>query len=139
MKRIFLLSAVLILLVTCRKNEYSPEGPTDIRVKNLSDLSFQNVILATSEYPEDVDTLGTIGSGSSSDYYRFRKAYPKAEISATINIDGSPVLFSTGPADYTYMQYIGQDMITYEVYISDMNNRVLAINNVVLEAPLKLK
>ena len=95
--------------------------------------------MSTSEYPEDVDTLGTILPGNESDYYRFRKAYPKAEISATIDIDGSPVLFSTGPVDYTYMQYIGQDMIKYEVYISNFNNRVLAINNVVLEAPLKLK
>ena len=139
MKKILLLSAIFILAVGCKKQKYSPEGPTDIRIRNLSDLTFNNVILSTSEYTEDVDTLGTILNGSESDYYRFRKAYPKAEVSATINIDGSPVIFSTGPVDYTYMQYIGQDMITYEVYISDMVNRILSINNVVLEAPIKLK
>ncbi len=139
MKKILVISALFILAVACKKTKFSPEGPTDIRIRNLSDLTFNNVILSTSEYPEDVDTLGTIIHGSESDYYRFKKAYPKAEISATIDIDGSPVIFSTGPVDYTYMQYIGQDMITYEVYISDMANRVLSINNVVLEAPLTLK
>ncbi|HKK42475.1 MAG TPA: hypothetical protein VJ963_08710 [Bacteroidales bacterium] len=139
MKKILLFSAILILVIACKKTEYSPEGPTDIRIRNLSDLTFTNVVLSTSEYPEDVDTISAILHGSESDYYRFKKAYPKAEISATIDIDGSPVVFSTGPVDYTYMQYIGQDMITYEVYISDMTKRVLTINNVVLESALELK
>lgn len=139
MKKIFFISTLLILIFACKKTKFSPEGPTDIRIRNLSDLTFTNVILSTSEYPEDVDTISTIVHGSESDYYRFKKAYPKAEISATINIDGTPELFSTGPVDYTYMQYIGQDMITYEIYISDPVNRILTINNVVLEAPLVLK
>ncbi len=70
-----------------------------------------------------------------SDYYRFEKAYPKAEISAEIN----GILFSTGPVSVTYMTYLGQDRITYEVDVSNMNNKELKINNVIHEEPLIIK
>jgi len=56
----------------------------------------------------DIDTVvhyGTIAAGRYFRYMRFPKAYPKATITAKIIIGGSPVTFSTGVADYTYMQY----------------------------------
>jgi len=139
MKKVIIISMLLLSVLACKKKEYSPEGPTDVRIRNISDLTFQEVIVSTSEKIQDVDTIGIIANGSVSDYFRFTKAYPKAEISAKININGSLVKFSTGAVSYTYMTYIGQDRITYEVYISDLNNRVLTINNVILEEPLVLK
>lgn len=139
MKRLFIVSLILLSVLACKKKVFSPEGPTDVRIRNKSDLVFEMVIVSTSEKQEDVDTLGLISSGSVSDYHRFTKAYPKAEISANINVNGTLVKFSTGPVDYTYMEYIGQDKITYEVYISDFNNRVLSISNVVPDEPLVLK
>jgi hypothetical protein len=132
MKRLLSVSLIILAIIACKKTEYSPEGPTDVRVRNLSDLTFTEVIVNTSG---GIDTLGDIGPGSVSEYFRFEKAYPKAEISATIN----GLTFSTGTVNYTYMQYLGQDRITYEVYISNMNNRELMINNVVIEEPLVLK
>lgn len=139
MKKLIIVSLLLLTILSCKKKENSPEGPTDVRIRNISDLTFKDVIVSTSEKSEDIDTLGNIPSGSVSEYFRFRKAYPKAQISAKINIGGSPVTFSTGSVNYTYMQYIGQDRITYEVYISNMNNRELTISNVILEEPLVLK
>ena len=139
MKKLIIISLVLLSIVACKKVKFSPEGPTDVRVRNQSDLIFEEVIVSTSEKTEDVDTLGTITNASVSDYFRFTKAYPQAEISAKINIDGSLVKFSTGQVDYTYMQYIGRDRITYEVNISDLNNRILTISNVIEEEALVLK
>jgi hypothetical protein len=139
MKKLILILVIILAFAACKKTEYSPEGPTDVRVRNLSDLTFEEVIVSTSEYPEDIDTLGTIDNGSESDYYRFTKAYPKAEITAKINVDGALLTFTTGPEDYTYMQYIGRDRITYEVYISNMSKKELKINNVVLDEALVLK
>ncbi len=139
MKKLLLIPVIILAFVACKKSENSPEGPTDVRVRNLSDLTFEEVIVSTSEKPEDIDTLGTIVHGSESDYFRFTIAYPKAEIKAKINIDGSLITFSTGTVDYTYMQYLGRDRITYEVYISDMIKRELTINNVVLDEALILK
>jgi hypothetical protein len=139
MKKLVPFFFILISIFACKKKGFSPDGPTDIRVRNLSDLTFENVILISSEKAGDTIALGNITGNTVSEYYRFHKAYPKAEISATININGSGILFSTGPVDYTYMQYIGQDRITYEVAISNLNNRELRISNVIVEEPLALK
>jgi len=139
MKKLLTVFLILLSLLACKKKEFSPEGPTDVRIRNISDLTFEEVIVKTSENPKDIDTLGTIAKASVSDYFRFTKAYPKAEISAKINTGGSLVKFSTGPVDFTYMQYIGRDRITFEVYISSINKRELTIGNVILEEELVLK
>ena len=139
MKKYIIISLLLFSVLSCKKKEFSPEGPTDVRIRNISDLPFEEVIVSTSEKPEDIDTVGNISNGSVSDYYRFTKAYPKAEISAKINVNGSLVTFSTGAVSYTYLTYIGRDRITYEVFISNLTNRELTISNVILEEPLVLK
>ena len=132
MKRLLFFTLILISVTACKKTEFSPEGPTDVRVRNMSDQTFVEVIVNTSG---GIDTLGNINSGAVSEYSRFEKAYPKAEISAKIN----GIIFSTGQVDYTYLQYIGQDRITYEVLISDMTKKELKINNVIIEEPITLK
>ena len=139
MKKLIVLSFILLALFACKKKSFSPEGPTDVRVRNISDQTFTEVIVRTSDNTEDIDTLGNIASGSVTDYSRFTKAYPKAEISAKINVGGTLVTFTTGKVDYTYLQYIGRDRITYEVYISSMPNHELAINNVIPDEPLVIK
>jgi hypothetical protein len=139
MKKIVIISFILLAILGCRKKHFSPEGPTDVRIRNISDLPFTDVIVSTSENDGDTISFGNIASKSVSEYFRFKKAYPKAEISAKINIEGTAVRFSTGSVDYTYMQYIGQDRITYEVYISNPVNHMLTISNVIVEEPLKLK
>jgi hypothetical protein len=139
MKKLIIIPLLLLALLACKKTKFSPEGPTDVRIRNLSDLQFQQVVVSTSEKTGDTIAIGNIASGAVSAYFRYKKAYPKAEITAKINIGGSLVTFSTGSVDYTYMNYIGRDRITYEVYISDPNNRVLTISNVVLDEALVLK
>jgi hypothetical protein len=136
MKKLLYIPLILLLLTTCKKKGNTPEGPTDVRIRNLSDVIFRNVIVSTSEKTEDVISIGDISNGEVSDYSRFSKAYPKAEISADIDINGSPVRFSTGAVDYTYIQYFGPEKVTYEVYISSMTNHTLTINNVIPEEPL---
>lgn len=139
MKKLIIISLLLLSVLACKKKEFSPEGPTDVRIRNITEETFVEVIVSTSEKAGDIDTLGNITKGSVSDYFRFTKAYPKAEISAKVNIGGSLIKFSTGSVDYTYMQYIGQDRITFEVYISNPTNRILTISNVIIEEPLVLK
>jgi hypothetical protein len=139
MKKLIIAAIVIVAVVACRKKENSPEGPTDVRIRNISGLPFTKVIVSTSENEADIDTISFIFNGATSDYLRFTKAYPKALISAEINIAGSPEIFSTGPVDYTYMQYIGRDKITYEVNISNLTTRELVITNIIEEEPLVLK
>jgi hypothetical protein len=139
MKKIILVSVIVLTVLACKKTEFAPEGPTDVRIKNISDITFNEVVVSTSENKGDTLAFGNILSGATSEYIRFSKAYAKAEISAKIAINGTLVKFSTGPVDYTYMNYLGQDMITYVVYISNMNTHELTIEKVVQDAPLVLK
>ena len=132
MKKLIIVSIFILSVVACKKTQFSPEGPTDVRVQNVSvsDTSFQRVIVNTSG---GIDTLGNINAGSVSGYFRFDKAFPKAEISALVNGQ----LFSTGTVDYNGMTYIGQAKITYEVKISDYSAKKLTIRHCSLDAPLK--
>jgi hypothetical protein len=129
MKKLIFLVIISIAVVGCKKTEFEPKGPTDVRVKNISDQTFNEVIV---KIKEEVDTLGTITFGNASEYHRFETAYAFAEISARIN----GVLFSTGPVDNTYANYMGQMKITYEVYIENWNNKKLKIDRTVPEGPL---
>jgi hypothetical protein len=129
MKKCVLVSFTILLSIACNKTKYSPEGPTDIRVKNSTGKNLTEVIIDTSA---GKDTLGNISAGSFSEYFRFEKAFPKAEISAKIDGD----LFSTGTVDYNGLTYIGQAKITYEVIILNPSDRTLKILDCSLDAPL---
>jgi hypothetical protein len=136
MKKLLLLTAVILLAVACKKKEFAPEGPTDIRIRNNSSQAFNEVILKTSEYEEDVFTFASIAGGATSDYHRFKKAYPKAEISLKVNIGGSLTSLTTGKVDYTYMQYLSTQKVTMVV---DIINNAPKIINVIPEEELVLK
>jgi hypothetical protein len=130
MKKIAFLLIIVSLVSGCKKQEFEPEGPTDVRVKNLSTLPWTNVIVNTSGGEHN---LGDITSQSYSGYVQFDKAYPFAEITATIN----GLVYSTGPVNYFGQTYIGQMKITYEVYIKSEANRILEISETVLDAALE--
>lgn len=130
MKRILFITLIVLSVLSCKKTEFEPEGPTDVRIRNLTSLAFYDLTI-------DIDTVvnyGNLNPQTASDYIRFPKAYPKATISARINKGGSLVTFSTEKFDYTYMQYMGQMKITYEVYIPNMEKNEFAITVVADEA-----
>jgi hypothetical protein len=139
MKKLLLISVFILTVLSCKKTEFAPEGPTDVRVRNLSDQSFEEVVVITSKNVGDTIEFGTIATQSVSEYFRFAKAHSKAEITAKINIGGTLTKFTTGPVDYTYMDYKGQVRMTFEVWISDFNNRKLEISNLVLDEALVLE
>jgi hypothetical protein len=45
MKKLIVTSLLILSVLACKKKELSPEGPTDVRIRNKSDLTFQNVIV----------------------------------------------------------------------------------------------
>lgn len=132
MKKLFYILLISVVATACKKTEFEPEGPTDVRVRNISDVTFTEV---TVKIDEESYVLGDIPAGEVSSYQRYETAYPLAEISA--NIDG--VIFTTGPVDNTYSQYMGLVRITYVVYISNLTNKELKIDDVIYEEPLVLK
>ena len=124
---VFLVSLVCILLVWgCRKK--SPEGPTDIRIRNLTTQIFDSVFVDTYFGEQQ---YGTIQSSATTDYKRYDKAYREAYIKLYIN----QVKYELIPVDYTYEIPIGQEKCTYELSIADSLNHTLGVH-VVLDAPL---
>ncbi|MBK7132549.1 MAG: hypothetical protein IPH69_06915 [Bacteroidales bacterium] len=130
MKKLILILVIATSILACKKTKFDPEGPTDVRIKNISDQTFSMVIVNTSG---GIDTLGNVLPGALSEYGRFEKAFIKAEVSAKINGQ----IFSTGAVDYRGLTYMGQVKMTYEVWISDFNNKKLDLKVVYpLDAPL---
>jgi len=128
MKKLYVITLLLPLIccLSCKKISFSPEGPTDVRIRNVSGTVLTGVIVIIKD--EEIE-FGTIDISNVSEYHRFRTAFPKAFISARINAD----LFSTGPVDFTYMNYFGQNKITYDVTVG---NNLLKIKNVTVDSPL---
>jgi hypothetical protein len=134
MRKILIVALFVCLAFACKKTKFSPEGPTDVRIRNLTSLAFYDLTV-------DIDTVvnyGNLNPQSTTDYIRFPKAYPKATISAKINKGGSLVTFSTEKFDYTYMQNMGQMRITYELYIPNMDKNLFEIK-VIADEALTLK
>lgn len=113
MKKYLVFALIILLAASCKKTKFSPEGPTDVRIRNLTTYALYDLTV-------DIDTIvnyGDLNPQSATDYIRFPKAYSKATISARINKNGSLVNVATEKFDYTYMHYMGQMKITYEIFI----------------------
>jgi len=128
MKKLFVFALLLPLLTSCKKTSFSPEGPTDVRLRNLSGYILTEVAVKIED--EEI-TFGTIERNHTTEYHRFKTAFPKAYISAEIDDN----IISTGPVDFTYMNYFGQVRLTYDVIIE---NNLLKIKNVTLDSELEL-
>lgn len=134
MKKYLFIALIVISAAACKKTEFDTEGPTDVRIRNLTTYAFYDLTI-------DIDTVvnyGNLNPQSATDYIRFTKAYPKATITAKINKGGSLVTFSTEKFDYTYMHTMGRMKITYEVYIPQPDKNVFAVE-VIPDEPLVLK
>ncbi|MFN8242322.1 MAG: hypothetical protein U0X39_16425 [Bacteroidales bacterium] len=130
MKRLIILLVVLALAFSCKKVEKEPLGPTDIRIRNLSTSNMTSLKISTGGGEHE---FGNLPGVSTTDYFRFEKAYPKANIYAVINGQ----VYKTDTAIYTYMQYLGKVKATYEIFIKSDAQKKLEISNVILDAPLE--
>jgi hypothetical protein len=134
MKKYLFYILIIFAVAACKKTEFEPEGPTDVRIHNLTTFALYDLTV-------DIDTIvkyGDVNPQGYTDYIRFPKAYPKATISAKINRGGSLVTVSTEIFDYTYMQYMGQMKITYEIYMPQPDKNVFEVE-VIPEEPLVLE
>lgn len=129
MKVLFVITLLLSIAVSCKKIEKEPVGPTDIRVRNLTTLDMSDLTVSTYD---STYNYGLIQADSVSDYHRFNRAYPKANIFAFIN--GQK--YKTDTVFYTYMQYLGTVRATYEVFIESEALKKLVIH-IVMESDLK--
>jgi len=121
MKKLFLLVLSIMVLSSCSKERLTPEGPTDVRIRNLSDIDFTNVIVDNGR--EEMN-YGSIAAKSVSDYQRLEISYNEIQVSATY--DG--MVYTNGEIDHTYHVYIGQDKVSYEIYPESLGSGVLVVS-----------
>lgn len=132
MKKLLLFSIVLIAVLACKKTPFSPAGPTDLRIRNISDQTLTDVKV---NIQGNIQNYGNIAPHQVTDYLRFDTVYVKAEITAKVN----NMTFSTGTVNYMGLTYIGQERITYDIWISDFNGKKLEIDDVIYDEPLILE
>ncbi|HDZ40829.1 MAG TPA: hypothetical protein ENH59_04015 [Bacteroidetes bacterium] len=131
MRYFIVLLSITLITFSCTKPNHTPEGPTDVRIRNITDQDFSNVFVDTGGGNHN---YGNIAAGDETGYHRFEKAYPDAEV--TVMINGEE--YTTGKQDYTFATYIGPDKITYEVYILNPGQKKLAVD-IILEGPIEDK
>ena len=138
MKKVLFLFVIVLCISSCKKKGFSPEGPTDIRIKNLSDQTFTNVIVNTTNIEGQELNFGSIPPGDYSEYFRFDKAYNKAEITVTINSSDPSIngVYTTGTVDNTYQAYLTPVKATYVVWINSTSEKKIEIFKVILESDL---
>ena len=115
MKKSLLIALAILLVFSCKKQKLDPEGPTDVRIKNLTTFTLKDV---TINLDDEVVNFGEIGKQDTSKYHRFKKTHPLIKVSATVETaDGKKIYKTEDNIDYTYQQYMGQMRVTYEIYV----------------------
>ena len=129
MKRITFLSIVLtaIVLTSCKKTEFTPDGPTDIRISNISLLTYDSVVVINTEL--EINEYGTINPGEQTEYKRFERAYPREQVNMYIN----SVSYEFPPDDSVRV-LLQQGKFTYQLDV-DTVAKSLSIH-VIADAPL---
>lgn len=121
MKKLALLFTIILALSACSKEKLTPEGPTDVRIRNLSDIDFTNVIVDNGR--EELN-YGTIPAKSDSEYQRLEVSYNNIQVTGTNNA----TVYTNGEIDHTYDVYIGPDKVTYEIYPESLGSGVLIVD-----------
>jgi len=123
-----ILFALSVALSACTKKSQTPDGPSDIRVRNLTTTNFVNVVVNTGN---ETHNFGDIAASGESGYFRFETAYPDSEIKLTIAGEE----YTTGVPDNTYAVLLQQGKFTYEVWVSVPDQKKLD-SRVIADAPL---
>ena len=129
MNKITFLLIVLtaLILTSCKKNNYTPDGPTDIRIHNVSLLTYDSVVVINTEL--ETNEYGTVEPGEQTEYKRFEKAYPREQVNMYIN----SVSYEFAPDDSVRV-LLQQGKFTYELNV-DTVAKSLSIH-VIADAPL---
>ena len=129
MRKIAFLSIVFtaLILTSCKKNNYTPDGPTDIRIHNVSSLTYDSVVVINTLL--ESNEYGTVNPGAQTEYKRFEKAYPREQVNMYIN----SVSYEFAPDDSVRV-LLQQGKFTYELNV-DTVAKSLSIH-VIADAPL---
>ncbi len=131
MKKLIIFALIFFIAFSCKKVSKAPYGPTDIRIRNITTSNMTNVTVNTYD---STFNFGSVNANSVSEYHRFTRAYPIANISAYIN----GVRYKTDTIqNYAYLQYLSTMKATYEIWKQSDVPPKLVIKNCVLDSELE--
>lgn len=127
-KTTFLALALSItVLASCDKTEYTPDGPTDIRVHNVNSFTYDSVEIINKSL--ETNKYGTVNPGEYTEYKRFETAYPREHVNMYINS-----VYYEFPPDDSVRVLLQQGKFTYEL---DVDTVAKTLNiHVTADAPL---
>lgn len=108
MRKILILTISLIALFSCSINDDGNTTEVNIRLSNVSQFNFQNIVVNTSTGNVDFEN---INSGQKTDYKIFQKAYRYAFIE--LLIDGET--YTLQPIDYVGETPLKNGHYTYQI------------------------
>ena len=124
MKQVILLLCVLMGLVAC--SDEKDYGPVNIRLSNVSDFDFENIVV--NPYSEQ-ENYGELASGEISGYREFNKAYSYAFVELTI--DGET--YTIQPIDYVGETPLAQGNYTYQLDVTDSQGQYSTLTITLIE------
>jgi hypothetical protein len=108
--------------VVCEEHEKTSCGEdvtkTNIRLKNVSNYDFCNVVIGASE----MVNFGIVKSGQSTCYVSFDEAYRYSYVQ--LFIDGKE--FKIQPVDFVGEEALGEGYFTYSIGVEDRDERTLS-------------
>ena len=112
MNKLLILIISISILFSCLNNDDNDTSDIDIRLSNVSQFDYKNIIVNTSI--ENVH-YKNLGSGQSSDFKNFERAYRHAFIE--LQIDGKT--YTLQPVDYFGETILENGKYTYQIDAND--------------------
>ena len=116
MKKILILIISIAALISCSKDDEKNPSGLKIRLSNVSQYDFQNIVVNTTTGDVNFENLN---SGQKTEYKVFEKAYRYAFVE--LEIDGK--MYTLQPTDYVGETRLGNGKYTYQIEANDSQDQ----------------
>lgn len=124
MKRYFVLSAIIFILLSCDDNDNSQEpGILKVRVQNLTGYTLNQIVVNTSG---GENTYPSVEPGRTSVYKEFDFAYSICSMTFRIGSE----TYRIQPYDYVGEMLFEEGALTYKVTLVDFNDGNFSVEGV---------
>lgn len=126
MKKLLLPITSFLIFISCTDNKGAIESNANIRLSNISQFDFNNVIVNT--WDKEIK-FGNLNSGQTTDYKFFKIAYRYAFVELSINGE----TYTLQPIDYVGELPLDSGNYTYQINANDSQEQYEKLSLVLIE------
>jgi major membrane immunogen (membrane-anchored lipoprotein) len=126
MKKILILFISIVALFSCSKDDENKLSGLNIRLSNVSQYDFKNIVVNTTTGNVNFENLN---SGQKSEYKEFDKAYSYAFVELEID-EGT---YTIQPIDYVGETLLDNGNYTYQLDANDSNDQYTRLSLTLIE------